>query len=145
MSKVVVGWDGSAGAEKALAYAAEEARLRGAELVVVHAWQRPVPFVEAGAFGAVPVAVSDAYDHDALEKAHQDTLDKAREFCGDVDVHLVLTERHPVDALISESGDADLLVVGSRGRGDFAALLLGSVSHQCAHHARCPVTIVPVT
>jgi nucleotide-binding universal stress UspA family protein len=60
-----------------------------------------------------------------------------------VEVQGVTVEsRHPAQALVERSRGADLLVVGSRGRGGFKRLLLGSVSQQCAHHAECPVVII---
>ena len=55
----------------------------------------------------------------------------------------VVREGQPADVLCAEAGGAKLLVVGSRGLGGFRGLLLGSVGQQCAHHARCPVVIVP--
>jgi nucleotide-binding universal stress UspA family protein len=60
---------------------------------------------------------------------------------GDVEVERRVVEGAPGAVLVAESRDADLLVVGSRGHGGFAQLLLGSVSQQCAHHAECPVVI----
>jgi nucleotide-binding universal stress UspA family protein len=55
----------------------------------------------------------------------------------------VIEDRHPADALVTLSADADLLVVGSRGRGGFTEMLLGSVSHAAVLHAACPVVVVP--
>jgi len=56
----------------------------------------------------------------------------------------VVEDRNPAEALLELSADADLLVVGSRGRGGFTSLLLGSVSHQVVLHARCPVVVIPL-
>lgn len=61
----------------------------------------------------------------------------------DVHVDVVALRGRPASTLIEESKDADLLVVGSRGHGGFKELVLGSVSHQCAQHAVCPVVILP--
>jgi nucleotide-binding universal stress UspA family protein len=61
----------------------------------------------------------------------------------DVDVASVVRQGQAADVLLEEARGADLLVVGSRGLGGFTGLLLGSVSQQCAHHATCPVAIVP--
>jgi len=59
-----------------------------------------------------------------------------------VEIERRVVEGRPAAVLVNESQGADLLVVGSRGHGGFAGLLLGSVSQQCAHHAACPVVIV---
>ena len=64
---------------------------------------------------------------------------------GGVDIERRVVVGAPGAVLVAESREADLLVVGSRGHGGFAGLLLGSVSQQCAHHAACPVVIVPHT
>lgn len=140
MSTIVAGVDGSKGSVEALKFAIEEARARGADVKAVAAWEIPV-----GAYGSgmMPVPV----DPSAFEKAAQDALDKSLEEAGSstagVSVTPVLHKGHPADVLVAEARGADLLVVGSRGRGGFKGLLLGSVSQQCAHHAACPVTIVP--
>jgi nucleotide-binding universal stress UspA family protein len=55
---------------------------------------------------------------------------------------LALQDRHPADALVEQSEGADMLVVGSRGLGGFAGLVVGSVSQQCLHHAKCPVVVI---
>ncbi|MGI9658014.1 MAG: universal stress protein, partial [Gaiellaceae bacterium] len=60
-----------------------------------------------------------------------------------VDIEPVSLQGMPAPSLLEAAADADMLVVGSRGRGGFAALLLGSVSQQCVHEARCPVLVVP--
>jgi nucleotide-binding universal stress UspA family protein len=78
----------------------------------------------------------------AARAALDATLDEAIPDTGDVNVERRVVEGAPAAVLVDESRDADLLVVGSRGRGGFAQLLLGSVSQQCAHHANCPVVIV---
>jgi nucleotide-binding universal stress UspA family protein len=142
VSVVVVGVDHSEGAKAALAFAYEEARLREATLRAVHAWQFGYNGY-TGFEGAVPPVAGDIHElHAAAEAALDATL---RQTLGDADI--ITIERHAVEGtpaavLIEESRGADLLVVGSRGHGGFAQLLLGSVSQQCAHHAECPVVIV---
>ena len=134
MSRIVVGVDGSETADAALAWAAGEARLRRAHLDIVHAYTYPV-------MGDFPVAELDS----ALVDEAQAVLDGAvaRADLDDVEFDPRL-EREPVAmGLVEAAEGADLLVVGSRGRGGFAGLLLGSVSQQCAHHAQCPVVIIP--
>jgi nucleotide-binding universal stress UspA family protein len=139
---VVVGVDASEGAKAALAFAYEEAQLREATLRVVHAWQ----FGYVGYTGfeaAVPPVGGDIHERRAAaEAALTATVEQT---LGDAEG--VTIEKHAVEGtaaavLIEESRGADLLVVGSRGHGGFAQLLLGSVSQQCAHHAECPVVIV---
>jgi nucleotide-binding universal stress UspA family protein len=142
VSLVVVGVDHSEGAKAALAFAAEEAQLRGATLRVVHAWQ--YGYVGYTGFeGAVPTVRVDLHElRRAAEAALDDTVrETLRDFDG-AEIEQRAVEGAPSSVLIEESRDADLLVVGSRGPGGFAQLLLGSVSQQCANHAECPVAIV---
>jgi nucleotide-binding universal stress UspA family protein len=139
---IVVGVDHSDGAKAALRFALEEAELRGATLRVVHAWQYGY-IAATGLEGAYPAVGGDIKDmRDAAETALEETL---RESISDTDA--VAIERRVVQGraasvLVEESQGADLLVVGSRGHGGFAGLLLGSVSQQCASHSACPVVIV---
>jgi len=139
MVRIVVGVDGSTPSKQALRWALDEARLRGASLRVVSAWTVPI-FV---ANGLAPVAIPDP---GAARDAARQRLDSVvSEIVGntrDVPIEQVVVEGTAAEKLIGESKGANLLVVGSRGHGGFAGLLLGSVSHQCATHASCPVVIV---
>jgi nucleotide-binding universal stress UspA family protein len=142
MSVIVVGVDHSAGAKEALRFALEEAKLRQATLRAVHAWQFGY-FGATGMGGLLPAVGAELRDfRDAAEAALDATLREAITDTGDVEVERRVVEGAPAAMLVEESRDADLLVVGSRGLGGFAQLLLGSVSQQCAHHAECPVVIV---
>ncbi|MEZ5102702.1 MAG: universal stress protein [Thermoleophilia bacterium] len=138
---VVVGVDDSPGSVAALRFALREAALRGALLRVVHAWTVPAL---GEAAGMVPLLLDDLRreEHAVLDRAIEQATDGGRP---DVDLQRVLVEDPPGRALIEAAHDAQLVVVGSRGRGGFAGLLLGSVSQQVAHHAPCPVVIVPAT
>ena len=137
---IVVGVDGSDESKEALRWALEEARLRGATLRAVHAWAVPAAVAVHG------YAPPDLVDRDLLRDRAAQTLDAVvAEVAGEtpsVRVERVTGEGSAARVLVEAAKDADLLVVGSRGHGDFAGLLLGSVSHQCAHHARCAVVIV---
>jgi nucleotide-binding universal stress UspA family protein len=139
MSTVVVGVDGSPGARDALDFALQEARLRDAEVRVVAAWDVPGA-VYAGAYG-----LGDPELASELERAARDNAERAVEAADvdDIEIHMVVREGSPAHVLVEEAVDADLLVVGSRGLGGFRGLLLGSVSQQCAHHAPCPLVVVP--
>ena len=142
MSVVVVGVDHSDGAREALRFALEEAELRQATLRVVHAWQLGYIGV-TGMEGGLPAVGGELHDfRDAAAAALDATLRETIPDVGKVDVEQRVVEGAPAAVLIEESRAADLLVVGSRGHGGFAQLLLGSVSQQCAHHADCPVVIV---
>jgi nucleotide-binding universal stress UspA family protein len=137
---IVVGVDGSEGSVRALEFALEEARIRDADVKAVSAWH-----VAAAAYnsGWVPVTV-DPSDYERIARASlEQSLVKAYAAESGVSVTPLLREGQPADVLVAESREADLLVVGSRGLGGFKGLLLGSVSQQCAHHATCPVAIVP--
>ena len=151
MAKIVVGVDGSAGAEKALRWACDEARLRETTLHVVHAWTVPLlaAIPDASVLGVPRPGPSDEDVFEHLRRAAQEVLDScvqralAHEPCAEVTLEKELVEGQPVPSLLEATRDADLLVVGSRGLGGFQGLLLGSVSAQCGQHAHCPVVIVP--
>ena len=130
------------GAKAALAFAHEEARLRDATLRAVHAWQ--FGYIGYTGFeGAVPAVGGDIHELRAAAAAALDAaLHEAIPDAGNVKIEQRVVEGTAGAALVDESQRADLLVVGSRGHGGFAQLLLGSVSRQCAHHAACPVVIV---
>ena len=139
---IVVGVDSSAGAKEALRFALGEAKLRQATLRVVHAWQFGYIGV-AGLEGFSPVVGGDVSElrHTAA-LALDATLYEVVPHSNGIEIERHVVEGAPATVLVDESCHADLLVVGSRGHGGFAGLLLGSVSQQCAQHAACPVVIV---
>jgi nucleotide-binding universal stress UspA family protein len=136
---VVVGVDGSEASEAALRWAHDAALLRGARLQAVHAWS--LPYV--GDMSAM-AAVADRVEvfRQAADRQLSSTVDTVLGGKSGVEVVKVLVEGAPAPTLIDAARDADLLVVGSRGHGGFAGLLLGSVSQHCARHATCPVVVV---
>jgi nucleotide-binding universal stress UspA family protein len=142
MGVIVVGVDQSEGAKAALRFALEEARLRQAKLRVVHAWQ--FGYIGAPGFeGSLPAVGGDLAEfHEAAEAALDETLRGVVADADGVAIERRVDQGAAAPVLIEESRDADVLVVGSRGHGGFAQLLLGSVSQQCALHALCPVVIV---
>ena len=141
MATIVVGVDGSDGAQEALCVAVQEARLRGAGLRVVTAWHIP-----ARAYGAGGAAFSPGIDpadfKDSASAALETALAALGRQANGVQIERVARRGQPALVLLEEARGADMLVVGSRGHGGFVGLLLGSVSHQCALHAACPVLIV---
>jgi nucleotide-binding universal stress UspA family protein len=142
MAVIVVGVDHSEGAKAALRFALEEATLRKATLRVVHAWQ--YAYIGAIGFeGSYPAVGGDIKElRDVAEKDLDATLQEAIPETGTIEIERRVVEDRPAAALVEESRGADMVVVGSRGHGGFAGLLLGSVSQQVAHHAACPVVIV---
>ena len=137
---IVVGVDGSEPAKRALRWALEEAKLRGTRLSVVTAWH--VPGYAHGAPGFVPILSTsvDAAIREAAEAIANEAVEQAR--AAGVDAEAIITNGQAADVLIESAEGASMLVVGSRGHGGFAGLLLGSVGQQCAHHAACPVAII---
>lgn len=140
MSVIVVGVDHSAGAKEALRFAVEEAQLRRATLRAVHAWRIGIGAGYIGSPAIEGVGLDEL--RAAADAAIDATLREAVPGASGVEVERRVVEGAPAAVLVEESRSADLLVVGSRGHGGFARLLLGSVSQQCAHHAECPVVIV---
>jgi nucleotide-binding universal stress UspA family protein len=137
---IVVGVDGSADAQAALRFAIEEARLRHARVRAVSVWTVSAVSYTALGYPFWPKLLRDLGE--AAETLLQRQVQEARDKAGEADVECVVRQGSPAEVLIEEAGDAFLLVVGSRGLGGFASLLLGSVSHAAVAHAPCPVTIV---
>lgn len=127
-----------------MAFAVEAARLRDAEVVVVHAWHPGLASPVAATGGGSAPGV-DAQGTSRAEDAHAEVLRRVEALVGGVPHSTRLARGDAGKALLAEAGDADMLVVGTRGRGGFRELLLGSVSQKCANHAPCPVVIVPAT
>jgi nucleotide-binding universal stress UspA family protein len=139
LGTIVVGVDGSEGANAALRFAIEEAALRGARLRVVCAWE-----LSALAYsGDYPPAdeILDRPRRRAEETAGEAVAVALRE-APSVECEGTALEGQPASVLLEQARGASLLVVGNRGRGGFASLLLGSVSQQVVHHASCPVVVV---
>ena len=142
----MVGVDGSAASRAALRWAAEEARLRGAALVALHAWAY-VPPPPIGEPGMIPLPAGDlAGQLEAERAAAEAELDAALADAfpeGEPEgLERRLVEGDPAEVLEAEAARADLLVVGSRGRSGFASVLLGSVTRHVVDHAPCPVVVV---
>jgi nucleotide-binding universal stress UspA family protein len=136
---VVVGVDGTPVGEAAIAFAFAQASARGVDLVAVHAWTDLV--VEAAYVGGAA-----ALDFAPLEEQAAETL--AERLAGwqekYPDVHVVreVVRERAARALLRNSEHAQLVVVGTRGRGGFRGLVLGSTSQHLLQHARCPVAVV---
>ena len=136
---IVVGVDGSAGSRRALTWAAAEAASHGSDLVVVNVWEHTL-LPPAGS-----VSVSEHYVPDPSQRTADDLLRVIKEELGEeppVPVQPIVKQGRPAKVLIEESANADLLVVGKRGHGGFAGLVLGSVSQHVAAYAKCPVAVV---
>jgi nucleotide-binding universal stress UspA family protein len=132
---IVVGVDGSPQSRRALQWAARMSAATGRPIRAVIAWH--VPFGYGGMY--LPESWSPGDD-----AAHllADTVDQAFPGGRPVGLRTHVHAGHPVAVLLDECADATMLVVGSRGRGGFGGLLLGSVSAECARHAPCPVLVV---
>jgi nucleotide-binding universal stress UspA family protein len=137
----IVGLDGSDCAANALEWAVANVAGRGSGVELITAWQTPV----IGAYpmsGPMVVGVDDNDVHDA---AAHDVAEIAARLRERVDVPVTASVGHggPAEVLLDAAESAALLVIGSRGRGGFTRLLLGSTSTQCATHAAAPTVVVP--
>jgi nucleotide-binding universal stress UspA family protein len=139
MPGIIVGVDGSEHSQRALDWALHEASVRQVPLTVISVHPSLVSY-----WGAVAYPAGDL-DIEQAQAEVQALVEKAVSRLAGTPppITVRVTPGAPAIELINASQDADLLVVGSRGIGGFARLLLGSVSGQVAHHARCPVTVVP--
>lgn len=139
MGRIVVGVDGSSDGERALLWGLDEARLRGWEL---HLVQAAPP---AGMLDAVTSMSSREELETSAERLLEEVLEEvvlARVDTGDVVVHRTVESGDAADVLCRQAEGADLLVVGARGRGGVAEMLLGSVASEVVAHAPCPVLVV---
>jgi nucleotide-binding universal stress UspA family protein len=138
MERIVVGVDGSEASLAALRWALDEARRRSADVDVVHAWSFPTLAMMPTPMSPPTFATTDiAAEAKAIVAGACESVDT-----DGVVVRPVIREGPAAASLLDEARGADLLVVGSRGRGGFAGLVLGSVSRQCAEHSPCPIVIV---
>ena len=141
--RIVVGVDGSDGSRAATGWAVTEARLRGAALQAVHAWEVPMIYG--------PVGIGFPYDTSGLESAARELLDEVVDGAladadgGGVNVERIVSPGGPASSILETAAGADLVVIGRRGLGGFQRLLLGSVSDHVARHAPCPVVVMPPT
>ena len=140
MKRIVVGVDGSETSRAALDWAIAEAHLHGVPVKAVYAWHDPYTG------SALPFSPG-LVDPTSYEAVARRILDAAMAGVDEAELappaQRVVVRGSAAQALVEAAEPDDLLVVGSRGRGGFAGLLLGSVSQQVAHHSPCPVVIVP--
>jgi len=134
---VVVGVDGSEPSRDALRWAVHYARTTGAIVRAVTVWHFPASFGWGSAL-AIPEADLEGDARAALKA----TVEQVAGTEGAFTLQTEVVEGPPALMLLRAAADADLLVVGSRGHGAFAGMLLGSVSEHCVHHANCPVVVI---
>jgi nucleotide-binding universal stress UspA family protein len=138
---IVVGVDGSEGADAALEFAAREAAFRGARLRIVSAWEIPVAVYGNEFMPPLDPSTWDAFLVRA-QKVADEALAAVKERHPSLEGEALGVQGQPADVLLEQGADATLIVVGRRGLGGFRSLLLGSVSHQVVQHAACPVVVV---
>ena len=133
--KIVVGIDGSTASNDALHWAVRQADLTGSPLEVIMTWEWPASYGWA-------VPIPDDFDPEAdTRKALDTAIAGAQSEHPGVKVEGRLVSGHPAPVLVEASKGADLLVVGSRGHGEFVGMLIGSVSEYCVTNAHCPVLV----
>jgi nucleotide-binding universal stress UspA family protein len=140
MTRIVVGVDGSAGSAVAFEWALRQAELTHADLTAVLAYSYELWWIDGGT----------DYEPQQIERKAVEARRRLDDMLAElipegtsVTVHPIVVEGHVPTALLEIAREADLLVLGSRGRGELAGLLLGSVSQRCAERASCPVVVVP--
>jgi nucleotide-binding universal stress UspA family protein len=143
MPGIVVGVDGSDHSHRALIWAMRQAALQHVPLTVLTV--RPDPVRPAtGIYWGVHTYPEDSHNPEVAQKAVEEIVERARNEVGGpvAQVSVTVTTGDPAEELINASHDADMVVVGSRGSGGFASLLMGSVSSKVSHHAACPVVVI---
>jgi len=134
--RIVVGVDGSVSSKTALAWAITQARLTGAAVDAVIAWEVPLTV-------RTPWPLTWTTDFRGLaEHRLADAIADVPDAASQVEIRPRAIQGDAAQVLLDDAAGADLLVVGNRGHGGFAEALLGSVSQQCVHHATCPVVVI---
>jgi nucleotide-binding universal stress UspA family protein len=136
--RIVVGVDGSAPSRAALAWAVRQARLTGATVEAIIAWEYPATY-------GYPMPAIPEADYNYADIAAEVLANTIAEVCGQsepVKISSRVVQENAAQALLDASAGAELLVVGSRGHGGFVEALLGSVGQHCVHHATCPVVVI---
>ena len=134
-ARIVVGIDGSAASVEALRWGLRIAPTIGASIEAVMAWDMPVMY----GWNYLP---GDYHPGREADKSLTETVDAVVGSNRPVGLELAVVQGNPAKVLLDRSRGAQMLIVGSRGHGGFAGLLLGSVSSNCAEHATCPVLVV---
>jgi len=143
--RFVVGVDGSEESRAALQWSADEAVAHGARLEAVCAWELPFSGL-ASSYAPAPAGLPDPQE--VARRAEDALYDTLKEVLGgetSLDVKRVVEAGDPAAVLLRRSEAADLLVVGSRGRGGFSRLLIGSVTEKCVRYATCSVVVIRPT
>ena len=133
--RIVVGVDGSESSRHALRWATRQAQFTGARLEVVITWELPT------SYGWVPPYPEGFNPAEDAQKAVDEEVAIALKDYPDVEVQTTVVEGHPAPTLVQASKDAELLVLGSRGHGEFVGMLIGSVSEHLVSTAHCPVLV----
>jgi nucleotide-binding universal stress UspA family protein len=149
MPHIIIGVDGSPAAERALRRGLQEAQRFGLDAVVLHVWMPTpysahVPWAGMAYPAAVQATIEEGRAVTAQELERRVAAIQGEEHANDVNVTCRTREGLVPAILIEESDEAHTLVIGARGHGGFAGLLLGSVTDQCVRHAHCPVLVVPL-
>lgn len=134
--RIVVGVDGSESSLRALEWGAKQAESTGASIEVIVTWEWP------NSYGWAPPWPADWNPASDAQNLIDDLIEPLRKEHPKVPITGRVVEGHPAPVLIDASRGAELLVVGSRGHGEFAGMLLGSVSEHCVANAHCPVLVV---
>lgn len=134
--RIVVGVDGSQPSLNALEWAARQAEFTGATLEAVTTWEWP------SSYGWTPPWPEDWNPGTDAQKVLDEALERVRRSHPSIAVNPRVAEGHAAPILIDASRGADLLALGSRGHGEFAGMLLGSVSEHCVTNAHCPVLVM---
>jgi nucleotide-binding universal stress UspA family protein len=140
--RIVVGIDGSPNGTVALRWAMAQARLTGASIETITAWHDPA--LIGYSYGWSPVMYEGTSVAAIAEKILTEAVADIVAQQGDpVEICTRVVQGHPAQVLLEAATGAQMLVVGSRGHGAFAGMLLGSVSQHCVQHAPCPIVVVP--